>query len=196
MRTSGLAWRLGVAALFAGIVAGASAADRDGAVAGMPNTARLSLRMNHDRSVPIGTKLSFRITAKKPGYVLLIDIGADGRMSQIFPSPEMLTQSREAAANFIKPGEELTIPSPAARKRGFEYVVTPPTGEAAMVAVLSDRQVQLLDLPDDAQKPRSEADNINYLAEWTKELRVPDAETGRLRPSNWSFDVRPYSISP
>jgi hypothetical protein len=188
---------LGATALsITGIVSGAFAAGRDGTVAGIPNAARVSLQMSHERSVPVGTKLSFRITARRPGYVLLIDIGADGRMSQIFPSPEMLAQSHEAAANFIRPGDELVIPNAAAKKRGFEYVVTPPTGEAAMVAILSDRQVQLVDLPDDGQKPRAEMNNVDYLAEWTRELRVPDAETGRLRPSNWSFDVKPYSISP
>ena len=45
-----------------------------------------------------------RVTTKKPGYLLLVGIDANGNMSQIFPGPEMIVQSQEAAANFIKPG--------------------------------------------------------------------------------------------
>ena len=101
----------------------------------IPNSANVSLQMSPDQSVSVGTKISFRVTTKKPGYLLLVDIDANGRMSQIFPSPEMIVQSQEAAANFIKPGEELLIPNSAAKKHGFEYVITPPTGEAALVAL-------------------------------------------------------------
>ncbi len=159
-----------------------------------PNTANVSLQMSPDQSVGVGTKISFRVTTRKPGYLLLVDIDANGNMSQIFPSPEMIVQSQEAAANFVKPGEELLIPNSAAKKRGFEYIITPPIGEAAVVAILSDRRVQILDLPDDARKPRTEAETIGYLTGWTSELRVPDPDTGKLQPSNWSFDIKQYSI--
>jgi Domain of unknown function (DUF4384) len=168
-----------------------NASDRNNAI---PNAAKVSLQMSPDRSVGVGTKISFRITSKKPGYLMLIDIDADGKMSQIFPSPEMIVQSQEAATNFIKPGEELLIPNSAAKKHGFEYVITPPLGTAAVVAILSDRRVQILDLPDNAQKQRTEAETINYLTGWMNGLRVPDPGTGKLQPSNWSFDIKPYLI--
>jgi len=162
--------------------------------AGLPNTANVSLQMAPDQSVSVGTKISFRVTTNKPGYLLLVDIDPSGKMSQIFPSPEMVAQLREAATNFVKPGEELVIPNTAARLRGFEYVITPPTGDATLVAILSDRRVQLLDLPDSVERPQTGAEAASYLAEWTSALRVPDAGTGRLQSSHWSFDVRPYSI--
>jgi Domain of unknown function (DUF4384) len=170
--------------------------DRTHATIVAPNTADVSLQMVPDQAVSVGEKISFRVTTRKPGYLLLVDIDPTGKMSQIFPSPEMVVQSREAATNFIRPGEALVIPNPAAQQRGFEYVITPPAGDAAVVAVLSDRRVQLLDLPDDAQKPRSGAETIDYLMAWTSALRVPDTDSGKLRLSNWSFDVRPYSIKP
>jgi len=171
-----------------------NASDRNNILPNIPNTANVSLQMSPDQSVGVGTKISFRVKTKKPGYLMLVDIDANGRMSQIFPSPEMIVQSREAAANFIKPGEELLIPNSAAKKRGFEYVITPPLGEAAVVAILSDRRVQILDLPDNAQKQRTEAETINYLTGWTNELRIPDPGTGKLLPGNWSFDIKRYSI--
>jgi hypothetical protein len=63
-----------------------------------------------------------------------------------------------------------------------------------VVAILSDRRVQIIDLPDNAQMRRSEADTITYLTGWTSGLRVPDPGTGELKPSNWSFDIKRYSI--
>jgi hypothetical protein len=163
-------------------------------LANSPNTAGVSLRMSPGQSVSVGTKVSFRVTAKKSGYLLLVDIDANGNMSQIFPSPEILAQSQEAATNLIKPGEELLIPNSAAKQRGFEYVISPPTGEATIVAILSDRRIQIIDLPDKVQEPRSEAGTISSLTRWTSGLRVPDPGTGKLQPSNWSFDIKQYSI--
>jgi hypothetical protein len=170
-----------------------NASDRVSAPPDLPNAANLSLQMSPD-SAEIGTKVSFRVTAKKPGYLLLVDIDAFGRMTQIFPNPEMIVQSQEAATNYIKPGEEMLIPNSAARKLGFEYVMAPPHGTASMVAILSDRRVQILDLPDNAQKPRTEAETVSYLAGWTNALRVPEPGTGKLQPSNWSFAIKQYSI--
>jgi Domain of unknown function (DUF4384) len=167
---------------------------RNSAVVDTPNPANVSLRMSPGQAVSVGTRISFRVTTKKPGYLVLVDVDANGNMSQIFPSPEMIVQSPQAAANLIRPGEELLIPNSAAQKRGFEYVITPPTGEATIIAILSDRRVQIIDLPDSAQKLRTEAEIIGYLTRWTSELRVPDPATGKLQPSNWSFDIKSYTI--
>ena len=169
--------------------------DRNKALANIPNTASVSLQMSPGQSVSIGTKVSFRVTTRKPGYLLLVDIDANGNMSQIFPSPEMIVQSQEAATNSIKPGEELLIPNSAAKQRGFDYVITPPAGEATIVAILSDRRVQIIDLPDKVEKAQSAAETISNLTRWTSELRVPDPGTGKLQPSNWSFDIKPYAIT-
>ena len=160
----------------------------------LPNIAGVSLQISPGPSVGVGTRMSFRVSARKAGYVLLLDIDANGKMAQIFPTAEMIVQSQDAATNLVRPGEDLVIPNSAATKRGFEYVITPPAGEATLVAIFSDRRVQIIDLPDDAQKPRSEAETIGYLTKWTRELRVPDSGTGKLQPSTWSFDIKRYSI--
>ncbi|MGO4715598.1 DUF4384 domain-containing protein [Bradyrhizobium sp. 2TAF24] len=158
------------------------------------NTASVSLQMTPDKTVGVGGKVSFRVTARKAGYVVLVDVDATGRMTQIFPSPELLAQSGEKDINFVRPGEELQIPPAAARQHGFEYVITPPTGAAAMVVIWSERRVQLLDLPDMPRRLQGPSDALSYLATWTSELRVPDGSSGKLLPSSWSFDIKAYSI--
>ncbi|MFB9269863.1 DUF4384 domain-containing protein [Bradyrhizobium erythrophlei] len=161
---------------------------------GQTNPASVSLQMLPGQTVNVGSKVSFGVTARKAGYLVLVDVDAEGRMSQIFPTPELLAQSGERDINFVKPGVEFFVPTPAAKQRGFEYVIAPPTGSATVVAILSERRVQLLDLPDAPRKLQGEADALSYLSSWTSELRVPDTGSGKLLPNNWSFDIKPYSI--
>jgi hypothetical protein len=146
------------------------------------------------QTVSVGGKVRFAVTARKPGYLLLVDVDAEGRMSQIFPTAELLAQSDGRDINLVRAGVEFVVPTPAARQRGFEYVVSPPTGSATMIAILSERRVQLLDLPDLPRRMQSQADALSYLSAWTSELRVPDSGSGKLMTNNWSFDIKSYSI--
>jgi hypothetical protein len=169
-------------------------AEPDSASPKYPNRAGVSLEIVPNGPVSIGEEISFRITAKQPGYLLLLDIDATGRMSQIFPSTELIIKAKEAAANLIKPGEDLLVPNELAKKQNLKYIVTPPEGASAIVAILSDRQVQLLDLPDDAPRQRTESETIAYLADWTNKLRLLDRTTGNLLSAKWSFRLKPYLI--
>ncbi|MBR0869395.1 DUF4384 domain-containing protein [Bradyrhizobium tropiciagri] len=161
---------------------------------GSANAASVSLEILPGPTVNIGGKVSFGVTARKPGYLILVDVDAEGRMSQIFPTAELLAQSAERDMNLVKPGVQFVVPTPAAQQRGFEYVVAPPTGSAVIVAILSERRVQLLDLPDIQRKLQEPADTLSYLSDWTRELRVPDSGSGKLMPNNWSFDIKSYAI--
>jgi len=158
------------------------------------NSANMSLEILPAPTVEVGGKISFGVTSRKKGYLILVDVDAEGRMSQIFPTPELVEQLDERDINLVKPGVQFVVPTPAARQRGFEYVVAPPTGSAIMVAILSERRVQLLDLPDLPRKLQGQADALSYLAAWTSELRVPDSGNGKLMSNNWSLDVKSYSI--
>ncbi|MGY4311942.1 DUF4384 domain-containing protein [Bradyrhizobium sp. JR3.5] len=161
---------------------------------GSANAASVSLEILPGPTVNIGGKVSFGVTAKKPGYLILVDVDAEGRMSQIFPTAELLAQSIERDMNRVKPGVQFIVPTPAAQQRGFEYVVAPPAGSAVIVAILSERRVQLLDLPDIQRKIQGPADTLSYLSDWTRQLRVTDSGSGKLVPNNWSFDIKSYSI--
>lgn len=167
---------------------------RVGATRGQANAAGVSLAIRPSETVAIGSKVSFGVTARKPGYLLLVDIDAEGRISQVFPTPELLAQSDTADINVVKPGVEFVVPTVAAQQRGFEYVISPPAGPAVLVAILSERRVQLLDLPDLPVKLKSPADALSYLSAWTDALRVPDGASGKLLSNNWSLDIKPYSI--
>jgi hypothetical protein len=158
------------------------------------NPADVSIEMTTGRTADVGAEVLFRISVGKPGYVMLVDIDAAGKMSQIYPRPELLSRFNAPDINLVKPGKQLLIPSDEQKEQGFKYVVTPPSGSSAVVAILSEKRVQLLDLPDLPQDVKTQADVIKSISKWMDELRIPDANTGKLEQTNWSIAVKPYSI--
>jgi hypothetical protein len=145
------------------------------------------------KSVSIGSQVSFRIKSKKAGYVVLIDIDANGKLTQIFPTVASLTRNFRPNANYIKPGAPLLVPN-LANAEGMAYVVSPPAGNAMVVAMWSEQAVQILDLPDIPPEMAGQDKALNYLAKWASQLRIPESTTNRLHEAKWSFDAKTYSI--
>jgi hypothetical protein len=158
------------------------------------NSSDVSIEMTAGRNIDVGTEVLFRVSVAKPGYVMLVDIDAAGKMSQIYPRLELLSRFNGPDMNLVKPGKQLLIPSDEQKEQGFKYVVTPPIGSSSVIAILSEKRVQLLDLPDLPQDVKTQADVISSLSKWMDELRIPDAKTGKLEQTNWSIAVKPYSI--
>jgi hypothetical protein len=64
-----------------------------------------------------------------------------------------------------------------------------------VIAILSDRPVQRVDLPDVPMSLAGRASAADYLAKLANELRIPDASgNGRLEEPHWSFDAKFYAI--
>ena len=160
----------------------------------LANSAELSVEMTPGGTVNIGSRVSFRITSKKPGYVVLVDVDATGKLTQIYPN--LLSPARTARSyiNYIKPGVPLLIPSAADDLGGVAYVASPPVGRAMVIAIWSEQAVQSLDLPDVPVEMIGQNDALDYLTKWANELRIPDSRSGRLREANWSFDAKFYAI--
>jgi len=159
------------------------------------NTAALSLDLLPALDVPIGAKVSFRVTTKKPGYLILVDVDASGKLTQIYPAGGALTDPRaKRDANYIRPGKPTLIPSSGDAYANIEYVATPPAGVAMIVAILSDQPVQIIDLPDLPARLTGHAEALTYLANLAKELRIPRAGTSTLQEAHWSFDAKFYAI--
>lgn len=158
------------------------------------NSSDVSIEMTAGRNVDVGTEVLFRVSVGKAGYIMLVDIDAAGKMSQIYPRPELLSRFNGPDMNLVKPGNQFVIPSDEQKQQGFKYVVTPPMGSSTVIAILSEKRVQLLDLPDLPQEVKTQADVISSLSKWMDELRIPDVKTGKLEQTNWSIAVKPYSI--
>jgi Domain of unknown function (DUF4384) len=158
------------------------------------NSAELSVEMTPGETVSIGSRVSFRITSKKAGYIVLVDVDAAGKLRQIYPNTVALVRDPRPNANYIKPGVPLLIPSPAETIGGVIYVVSPPAGNAMVIAIWSEQPVQILDLPDVPAEVTSQTGALDFLTKWANELRIPDTKSNRLREAKWSFDAKFYAI--
>jgi len=64
-----------------------------------------------------------------------------------------------------------------------------------IVALLSDRPVQLVDLPNVPPQLVGNVSAVDYLTKLANELRIPGrTESDRLQEAHWSFDVKFYAI--
>ena len=163
----------------------------------IPNLAGLSMQILPGLDIVAGSQVSFEISSKKAGYLILVDVDATGKLVQIYPNPMSLMgpSGVREQSNYLRPGKALQIPDRQSRYSGFEFIASPPTGTAMVIALLSDRPVQLVDLPDVPGSLLGNGSAVDYLAKLANELRIPNAAgNNRLDEAHWSFDVKFYAI--
>jgi hypothetical protein len=163
----------------------------------IPNTAGLAMQMLPGQEIAAGSPITFQLSTKKPGYLILLDVDAGGRLSQIYPNPMSLLEPTgpRAKSNLLRPGQVLQLPDRANPYAGFELVASPPSGTAMVIAMLSEHPVQLVDLPDVPGSLIGSVSTVDYLVNLSNQLRIPDAAgDGGLEDAHWSFDVKFYAI--
>ena len=161
------------------------------------NAAGVVLEILPRTELQVGEKIALRVATRKQGYLVLVDVDAAGKLTQIYPNRRslLLAEGGQETANLVKPGRPITIPEIGDPYAGFEFVASPPAGFAMIVAILSDRPVQMLDLPDVPPALIGQGGAISYLTDWTSNLRIASAgATGQLQEANWSFDAKLYQI--
>jgi hypothetical protein len=158
------------------------------------NPAELALEMLPGTVVNVGSFVSFKVTTKKAGYVVLFDVDPTGHLTQIYPNTASLTRTSRANGNYVKAGGKLTIPLAGDPYAGIKYVVSPPSGRAMIIGILSTLPVQILDLPDVPSEMTDQPNLVlSYLLKQTNKLRIPDSDN-HLREDRWSFDAKSYTI--
>jgi hypothetical protein len=106
----------------------------------------------------------------------------------------MTTAGRETA-NRIRAGKTVTIPEAGSPLAGFEFIAAPPNGVAMVVAILSDRPVQLIDLPDVPPQFTGREEALKYLTDFARTLKIAgNDDSGVLQDTKWSFDAKFYVI--
>jgi hypothetical protein len=159
------------------------------------NAAGLSIDILPSQQLQVGTKIAFKISTKRPGYLLLVDVDATGKLTQIYPNQRSLMggKAREAA-NRIRPGRTVTIPDANDPMSAFEFVAEPPNGVAMVVAILSDKPVQLIDLPDVPAQFAGQQAALKYLTDFARTLKIADNDSSALEDTKWSFDAKLYVV--
>ena len=161
------------------------------------NPAGMALNILPNGILPVGTKIAFSVSTQRVGYLILVDINAAGRWTQIYPN--MLSLSRAAGdvatANMIRPGPPATIPNSRNPLARFVFTADPPLGNGAIMAILSDRPVQIIDLPEAPSTPLNLQTAIDSLSQSIAALKIATTTTGEAFSSGvWSFAAAPYAI--
>ncbi len=161
------------------------------------NPAGLELAIVPNGLLHLGTRVAFTVSTQRSGYLILVDINASGTLTQIFPN--MLSLSRTggnvAAANLIKPGVPLTVPNLKNPLAHFVFTADLPRGSGAIVALLSDRPVQIIDLPEAPDAPLTVQATVDALERAVSNLKIASAgEDGKFTQGSWSYAAVPYRI--
>jgi hypothetical protein len=168
--------------------------ERLNATVKVENPAGVSVDLIPRLEVAAGSKIGFRVTAKKAGHLVLVAVDPAGKLTQIFPDPMGATHGVRDAINFIRPGRPLTLPQVGTPYAGFEFVADQSTGIAVVIALLSDRPVQVVDLPDTPPPGFAPDETLKYVRDQARTLKVPNPNGGELEQPNWSIDGKFYLI--
>jgi len=161
------------------------------------NPAGMSIQIMPVAEIKLGTKIFVKVSTKKPGYLILVDVDANGKVTQIYPNIHSMTIPGGATenTNFLKSNMTVSVPDPSNPFAHFEFVAEPPLGKGMIIALLSAQPVHVVDLPDVPQELLGSGEEMSFLYDAASALRIASHEaTAPLADPRWSFAAKPYSI--
>lgn len=161
----------------------------------LKNEVGLAFEMFPGKVTPLGSKLSFRVSAQKKGYVILVDVDSSGRVTQIFPNFLSLATSPQSSAkpNQIAARTQVTIPP--ANSKEYEFAASPPVGVGMVMAIFSEAPLEVVDLPDVPAALVGQAGAASFVSDAASALRIiPTAAGEEFREPKLSFEARFYVI--
>ena len=157
---------------------------------GHDNQAGVSLEIKPSARVRIGQAVTYRVTSGRAGHLLIVDVAADGTVTQLFPN---VHSERAGTGAAIAPGRAIEIPN---AYYGFRLVAGPPTGQGTLFAIVTEDPVSLDDLLGPNRDLRPVADAEAWLIALGERLRQPWLGEDGTREARWSATRVPYEIVP
>ncbi len=166
------------------------AAEAAGAALGHGNSAGVRVEMLPSQRVRLGEKIKLRVHSARSGHLLLVDVAADGTVTQIFPNR---WSERAGAGALIKAGRAVEIPNPY---YGFSLPAREPTGSGVLFAVVTEDPVSLGDLASPEQAFEPVPDAPRWLFAIGERLREPlmSKDGAWTRTRRWSHARLDYEI--
>lgn len=155
------------------------------------NAAGLTLAIEGGLPLRVGQFVSFRVSADRPGTLLLLDVDPDGRLAQVYPSN--LTAD---GGTRLTPGRPLTIPNAlGASGKPLRIRVTEPSGQGLLLGLFIEGELPQLDALMPAGLSGGPLPNAGQsLFEISQGLLRLEADPER--PVAWSATYLPYRIEP
>ena len=160
------------------------------AALGHDNAAGVRLEMVPSSRVRLGEEIKLRVHSGRPGHLLLVDVDADEKVTQLFPNEY---SERFGAGAEIGAGRPVKIPSPY---YGFKLRAGEPVGRGILFAVVTEDPVSLDDLVSADRAFEQVADAPPWLLAIGKRLREPlmTKDGAWTRTRSWSYARLDYEI--
>ena len=130
----------------------------------------------------IGEKMRLRVKVNQDCYLTIIDVGADGKATVVFPNIY-------APSNAVKGGVTYVIPDPSA---GYEFEIVAPAG-LELIRAIASREPSV-DL-DAAMEPFSSAKPFGEVTQDLEVLtRSIHVKAKKAKPGEWSESVLKLTI--
>ena len=151
-----------------------------------------------DGAVAVGTRIALKVSAHKPGYLVILDATADNKLIQIFPNELSLRSPTGGSqdSNRLDPSKPLVVPDPRNPYSGFVYLIDKPAGQGTIAAFLSDKPMR--SVPPSAGGPKSfdkPGDAQAFLARMKTELASTIVVKGATQTKpGYSVAYFPYTV--
>ena len=149
------------------------------------NPARLAIQILPKERFRLGQEMRFRITSQQEGHLLVVDLNADGEMSQVYPLDEGAVG---AIDNRLRPGRALALPEP---RSGLSFTASEPTGTGRLVAILTEEAVDLEELRDGGRLTGAGQDPVSGILDRLSQLQAKSPSA-----TSWSMTQAEYLIEP
>ena len=157
-------------------------------VLGHPNAAAVQLVIQPAERLRVGDVVTYRVRSGRSGHLLIVDVGADGTLTQLFPN----RFSRDAGQrSIIEAGRVVEIPN---AYYGFRLRAAPPLGRGQVFAVVTEDPVSLQDLLGPNRDLNPVAGAREWLVTLGERLRQPWLEEAGTREARWSAARVDYEI--
>ena len=159
-----------------------------GGALGHGNAAGVRLDIHPSARVRVGESVTYRVRSGRSGHLLIVDVAADGTVTQLFPN-----RFSERAGEGAAIGAERTVSIPNAYY-GFRLVASPPLGRGSAFAIVTEDPIALDDLLGSNRDLRPVANAAGWLLALGERLREPLLEATGTRQARWSAARVEYEI--
>ncbi len=186
------------------------------------NRAGLAVTIEPAGGAAVGTRFKFVLTTAQPGYLVIMDVNAAGAVTQIYPNVFSLKLGSQVAragrdpcgeggantlssyglavggnpkSNYVEPGHPFELPGEG-EGRAYAFQACPPKGRGFVAAILSDRPVQLIDLPDVPAALVGQQAGFDRFVDALRSLRLLSSDDPGQdgKPPRWSVSRAAYEI--
>ena len=159
-----------------------------GGALGHGNDAGVRLEIRPSARIRVGESVTYRVRSARAGHLLIVDVAADGMVTQLFPN-RFSERAGEGAA--IAAGRTVSIPN---AYYGFRLVASPPLGRGNAFAIVTEDPIALDDLLGPNRDLRPVANAADWLLALGERLREPLLEATGTRQARWSAARVEYEI--